>query len=188
MLSFPAPYGPALGFIELGSIARGIVVCDAMVKKAPVRILRAEAVSPGKYVVFFDGGEAEVDEAFRAGLEAARDSLIDKLMLPQPHEALWQGLAGTLQKPELDSLAVVETHSVAATLASSDAALKSADVKLMQWQLAKGIGGKGWFALTGPLEQIEAAVEAATRALGDGLLVGVEIVPRPHDELNGPVL
>ena len=25
-------------------------------------------------------------------------------------------------------------------------------------------------------------------ASGDGLLVGVEIVPRPHDELNGPVL
>ncbi len=188
MLSFPAPYGPALGFIELRSIARGVVVCDALVKKAPVRLLQAEAVSPGKFLVLFDGGEAEVEEAFRAGLEAARDALVDRLMLPQPHDALWLGLSGQLVRPELDSVGVVEVHSVAGTLAAADAALKAAGVSLVQWQLARGIGGKGWFALSGPLDEVEAAVEAATRALTDGLLAGVEIVARPHEELNGTVL
>lgn len=188
MLLLAAPYGQALGFLELRSIARGIVVCDALVKRAPVRILQAEPVSPGKYLVLFDGGEAEVDEAFRAGIEAARDGLVDRLMLPQPHEALWRGLAGTLQRPPLDSVAVIEAHSVAGTLAAADAALKAADVAMFQLQLAKGIGGKGWFALTGALDQLESATEAATRALADGLLAGVEIIARPHEELGAGVL
>jgi len=183
-----APYGRALGFLELRSIARGIVVCDALVKRAPVRILCAEPVSPGKYLVLFDGGEAEVDEAFRAGLEAAQGGLVDSLLLTQPHEALWNGLDGTLARPTLDSIAVVESHSVAGTLKAADRALKTAEVVLFQMQLAKGIGGKGWFALSGVLDQVESAIEAATQALADGLLAGVEIIARPHEELCGPVL
>jgi microcompartment protein CcmL/EutN len=183
-----APYGTALGFLELRSIARGIVVCDALVKKAPVRILFAEPVSPGKYLVLFDGGEAEVEEAFRAGLETARDGLVDSLMLSQPHEALWKGLDATLERPELDSICVVESHSVAGTMKAADRALKAAEVTLFQMQLAKGIGGKGWFALSGVLDQVESATEAATSALGDGLLAGVELIARPHEELSGPVL
>jgi microcompartment protein CcmL/EutN len=184
----PAPYGPALGFLELRSIARGIVVCDALVKKAPVRLLVSEPVSPGKYLVLFDGGEAEVDEAFRAGLEAARDSIVDQLMLPNPHGQLWLALADQLEKPALESIAVVESHSVAGTLASADAALKAAEVQLFQFQLAKGIGGKGWFAFSGVLDQVEAATQAATMALADGLLAGVEIVARPHEDLDGTAL
>jgi len=174
--------------IEVASIARGIVVCDALVKRAPARILVAEPVSPGKYLVLFDGGEAEVEESFHAGVAAAKDGLVDKLYLPQPHEALWSGLAGTLVRPELDSLCVVEVFSVAGTLLAADAALKAADVRMFQLQLAKGIGGKGWFALSGVLDQVESASEAATRALADGLLAGVEIIARPHEDLAGGVL
>lgn len=188
MLHSPAPYGRALGFLELRSIARGILVCDALVKRAPVRLLLTEPVSPGKYLILFDGGEAEVEESFRAAVEVAKDALVDKLMLSLPHEQLWAGIAGTLERPELDSIVVVEAHSVAGTLAAADAALKAADVRMFQLQLAKGIGGKGWFALSGSLDHVEAAAEAATRALGDGLLAGIEIVARPHEELVGTAL
>jgi microcompartment protein CcmL/EutN len=188
VLRAPAPYGPALGFLELRSIARGIVVCDALVKKAAVRLLVSEPVSPGKYLVLFDGGEAEVEEAFLAGLEAAKDALVDKLLLTNPHGQLWLALAARLERPALDSIAVVEAHSVAGTLAAADAAVKGGEVQLFQFQLAKGIGGKGWFAFSGVLDQVEAATQAATMALADGLLAGVEIVARPHEDLDGPAL
>lgn len=184
----PPPYGLALGLLEVRSIARGIVVCDAMVKRAEVRLLKTETVSPGKYVILFDGDEASADEAFRAAIDVAKDSLLDKLLLTQPAPALWDALAGTLPRPELDSIGVVETESIASTLAAADAALKAADVRLVQMQLAKGIGGKGWFAITGSLDMVEAAVEAATRDLAQGLLAGVEIVARPHEDLGGTAL
>ena len=46
------PAGPAYGLLELCSIARGIVTCDAMVKRAPVRTLVAGSVQPGKFLVY----------------------------------------------------------------------------------------------------------------------------------------
>jgi microcompartment protein CcmL/EutN len=188
MLLAPPPYGYALGLLEVRSIARGIVVCDAMVKKAEVRLLRTEPVSPGKYVILFDGAEADADEAFRAGREVAKDSLVDSLFLSDPDSQVWQALANALPKPPLDSVGVIETLSIASTISAADAAVKGADVTLFQMQLAKGIGGKGWFALTGPLHMVEAAIEAATRAVPDGLLAGVEIVAAPHGDLGGTAL
>ena len=40
------PMGPALALIELSSIARGHRVADAMLKRAPVRLMRADADQP----------------------------------------------------------------------------------------------------------------------------------------------
>ena len=52
--------GPALGLLELESLARGVVVADALVKQAAVHIALAEPVTPGKYLLVFTGAEAEV--------------------------------------------------------------------------------------------------------------------------------
>lgn len=182
------PYGRALGLLETRSIARGILVCDAMVKRAAVRLLRTETLSPGKYFILFDGDEASVDEAFRAGVEVAKDSLLDKLSLAQPDPQVWAALADLLDKPALDSVGVVETETISSTIRAADAAVKAAEVRLFQMQLAKGIGGKGWFAVTGSLDMVEAAVEAAVREVGQGLLAGVEIIAAPHDDLHGTAL
>jgi microcompartment protein CcmL/EutN len=39
--------GPAIGLIEVQSIARGITVADAMVKRAQVQLVVNRPVSPG---------------------------------------------------------------------------------------------------------------------------------------------
>lgn len=188
MLHAPPPYGQSLGLIETRSIARGVVVCDALVKKAPVRLLQTEPLTPGKYVILFDGDEASADESMKAALECAGDSLVDSLLLTNPHPVLWQALTNTLSRPTLDAVGVVETLTIASTLVACDAAMKTGEVGLVQMHLAKGIGGKGFFALTGPLDMVQAAVEAATRACADGLVAGVEILARPHGELDGTAL
>ena len=56
---------PALAVLEIASIARGLTVADALVKRAPVRILRADPITPGKYLLVFAGGEEEIEEADR---------------------------------------------------------------------------------------------------------------------------
>lgn len=185
MLHAPPPYGQALGLIETRSIARGVVVCDALVKRAAVRLLQTEPLTPGKYVILFDGSEAEVDESMLAGLEAAGDSLVDHLLLHQPAPALWAALSSAVARPVLDSIGVVETLTIASTLAACDAAMKAAHVELVQMHLARGIDGKGFFVITGSLDSVEAAVEAAASRCADGLVVGQEIVARPHEDLDG---
>ena len=94
----------ALALAELGSIARGHRVADAMLKRAPVNLVRADWVSPGKFLVLVDGGVAEVDEAYRVGLEVAGDRLLDRLFLPQAHLSLWPALAGEAKAGIIDAL------------------------------------------------------------------------------------
>jgi microcompartment protein CcmL/EutN len=179
--------GPALALVELGSIARGHRVADAMLKRAPVTLLRADFVSPGKFLVLVDGDTAAVDEAFRAGLEVAADRLVDKLFLPQAHEQLGAALRGEVGAQAagegVDALGVVETTTVAATIVAADAAAKAAAVRIIEMQLGRGLGGKAFFTVTGPLAEVEAAVEAATGVIEAALLHGTEIIPAPHQDL-----
>ncbi len=180
--------GPAVALLELESIARGMRLSDVLVKRAPVRLSRAEAVSPGKYLLLFAGGVAEVDEAFRAGVEAAGATLLDKLFLPYAAEALVAGLEGSFAIEWEESLGFVETHTVAAALLSADSTLKRSDVRLLKLDLARGIGGKGVFAITGPLHQVEAGLEFAASAIEPQLLLTTELLSSPSPELKGTVV
>jgi microcompartment protein CcmL/EutN len=181
-----APSGTSLALIEVASIARGHRVADAMVKRAPVELLRCEAVSPGKLLVLIEGEVASVDEAFRAGLEVAGDAALDKLYLPQPHEQLGGALRGEARAGEasgVGALGIVETTTVAATILAADAGTKAAAVRLIEMQLARGIGGKAYFVLTGELAEIEAAVEAGLGAIDAAFVCATEIIAAPHEDL-----
>jgi microcompartment protein CcmL/EutN len=173
--------GPALAVVELASIARGHRVADAMLKRAPVRLLRADAVSPGKFLVVVEGDVAAVDESFRVGADVAGDRAVDTLFLPQPHGLLWPALAGDARAGEgVESLGIVETTTVAATVRAADAAAKAAKVRITEMQLGRGIGGKAFFTVTGPLAEVEAAVDAAVGALDAAKVHTTEIIPAPH--------
>jgi microcompartment protein CcmL/EutN len=173
----------ALALIELSSIARGHVVADAMLKRAPVTLVRADFVSPGKFLVLVGGDVASVDESFRVGLEVGGDRIVDRLFLPHAHASLWPALSTAAKRPPIDSLGLVETTTVAATLLGADAAAKAAAVELFEMQLARGIGGKAFFTVTGLLAEVEAAVEAAVGVLDAALLVATEIIAAPHADL-----
>ncbi len=179
---------PALGLFELESLARGVVVADALVKQAAVHLSIAEAVTPGKYLLVFTGPVAEVQEAFGAGVEAGGHLIVDRLLLPHVAEALIEALQGRFQPAAHEAVGIVETHTVAATLLAGDVALKHATVTLTSLQLARGIGGKGWFTLSGVQHDVEAALEAVARAVAPPGLVATELIQRPHPELRGTVL
>ncbi len=177
--------GPALGLFELESLARGVVVADALLKQAQVRIVIAEPVTPGKYLLVFVGQVAEVAESFKAGIEAGGPLVLDSLYLPHLAEALMAVLLHgqvTQAKPG-EAVGLVELHTVAATLKAADVALKRAQVQLTHFQLAKGIGGKGWFTLSGEQHDVEAALEGVGASVESALLVGTELIARPHAEL-----
>jgi microcompartment protein CcmL/EutN len=184
---------PALALLEVASLARGVAVADAVMKRATVELLECGPVSPGKYLILFAGGVAETDESLRAGIAMAGDSLLDQLFLPFAHEqllpAIRAGVTGLTQNGDAEeSAGMVELLSVSAALRSADAACKAADVRLQMLQLARGIGGKAWFILRGELDSVEASVAAATEAAGRGLLAGAEIIARPHSALHGLAL
>jgi microcompartment protein CcmL/EutN len=174
---------PALGMLELTSIARGVIAADAMAKKAPVRILQSHPISPGKHLIVIAGGVAEVDESLAAGIAAAGATLVDRLFLPQAHAQLAPLVAGGAeQRAPTGAVAIFETYSATATVLAADAAAKAAEVTLLDMRLGQGLGGKGFFTMTGDLESIEAAAAAGQMVVDGGLVVGVEIIPRPHED------
>jgi len=181
-----AAAGPALGLVELASVARGMVTADAMVKRALVTLVRAHPVTPGKFVVLVAGGEEEVAQAMRVALETAADTLVDRLYLPKADPQLAPALCSAVQVDhtlQLDSLGIVETFSVASAVLSADRAVKAAQVRLVQLRLARGLGGRAFYLLSGELHQVEAGVEAGSSIIHDGMLLTTEIIARPHPDL-----
>ncbi len=174
---------PALGVLEVGSIARGLFVADALVKRARVRMLRADPVTPGKYLLVFAGPEEETKESLDAALDAAGADAIDSLLLPGVHGAILPALDGVQPGPVDGSLGVLEMRTVAATLLAADAALKTADVVLVGLHLARGIDGKGYVVFSGAQESVEASLEAGDEAVSPEHRAGRELVARPHPDM-----
>jgi microcompartment protein CcmL/EutN len=133
--------------------------------------------------VLFIGDVASVDEAMRAGTEVAGDALVDSVFLPHVHAEIPPALEHAPSVGAIQSLAVVETLSVASTVLACDAALKAARVTLVAMRLAQGLGGKGYFVVSGELYDAEAAESAAIQAIDSTLVLGREIIAAPHDDL-----
>ena len=175
---------PAIGLLEVSSLARGFVVTDAVVKKAAVTLLGSHPIAPGRYITLFWGSVAEVEESFIAGEEVAREVLVDSLLLPGADEQLIEALtSGRGRQPGLDALGILETYSITGALLAADAACKAAEVELLEIRLAHGLGGKGLWVVTGALHDVEAAVEAGEEILDSGVLVRTEIIARPHPDM-----
>ncbi|ACY18288.1 BMC domain-containing protein [Haliangium ochraceum] len=185
------PDRPALGVLELTSIARGITVADAALKRAPSLLLMSRPVSSGKHLLMMRGQVAEVEESMIAAREiagAGSGALLDELELPYAHEQLWRFLDAPVVadawEEDTESVIIVETATVCAAIDSADAALKTAPVVLRDMRLAIGIAGKAFFTLTGELADVEAAAEVVRERCGARLLE-LACIARPVDELRG---
>jgi len=180
---------PAIGMVEFNSVAVGIYTCDSMIKKAPVTALSATPVCPGKYVVLLRGDEASVAESIKLGRELAGEKLVDSFIIPNVHLGVVPAILGTADIKTLGAVGVLETFSVASAILAADAAVKAAEIELIEIRLARGLGGKSFVTLTGELPQVEAAVTAGVGVIsGEGMLVSRVIIPSPHPDLEEFIL
>lgn len=175
---------PAIALLELDSIAVGIRVGDAMVKRAPVRRTFAGTVHPGKYLVYVAGDVASVEEALAAGLDAACDALVDQIFLPDAHPQVVEAIGGIRRQGAWEALGVVETRTVAAIVGAADRGVKGAEVELQEIRLADELGGKAYCLFRGLVADVEIAVELAVESLRcPELLVARVVIPQLHEEM-----
>src|SRR3954467_10935192 len=83
----------------------------------------------------------------------------------------------------LEALGMIETKGLVPLVEASDAMLKSANVTLIGWQK---IGSGMVTALgVGDVAAVKAAIGAgAAAAARVGEVVGVQVIPRPHEDLG----
>jgi len=171
---------PAIGVVELNSLARGTVVADAMVKRAPVNLLDSHPICPGKFLIIVAGMVDDVKEAMDAGRHYAGYTMTDSTIIENLHPQVLPAIQGANPVPSISSVGLLETWVSPSCVIAADAACKAADITLIEVRLANGLGGKAYMTLTGELHEVEAAMEAAVRAVTSGHLIRHEIIPAPH--------
>jgi microcompartment protein CcmL/EutN len=177
----------ALSILEFGSIASGILALDALVKEARVEILSVRVVEPGKYLILFTGGIADVDAGLKRARTVRPDDLLDQLFIPGVHpdvvSALRLGDTGQCG-PCGESLGVIETLTIAAAIDAADRAAKGAEVRIIQIRIGPQMGGKATVKMTGRVGEVEAAVGYAEEAAAERGGIGRRtIIANPHAEL-----
>src|SRR6266568_3556306 len=83
----------------------------------------------------------------------------------------------------LEALGMIETKGLVALIEASDAMIKAANVQLIGWQ--KIGSGLVTALVVGDVAAVKAAVDAGAAAAGRiGEVVGVQVIPRPHEDIT----
>lgn len=174
----------AIGLVEFISISKGIEAADVMVKAADVEILSSNTICPGKYIVMVCGSTSAIESSIEAGINTGGEMVVDSFILSNVHKSVLSAITNTSSDYEMGALGIIETFSVASLITAADAAVKAADVNLMEIRLATGIGGKAFVTMTGDVAAVKCAVEAGCGIAGDkGLLVNSVVIPAPSEKL-----
>ena len=170
--------------IELNSIARGIEAGDAIIKTANVKLVAAYAACPGKYIVMVRGQVSAVKSAIEVGAKVSGKSLINDIVIANIHDQVFKALSCATEISAKGAVGVIETYSLATAILVSDAAVKTANVELLEIRLGRGLGGKAFTVLTGDVSSVRAAVDAAEEASKEGgLLAHTAVIPRISEEM-----
>jgi ethanolamine utilization protein EutM len=86
----------------------------------------------------------------------------------------------------LEALGMIETKGLAPLVEACDAMLKAANVQLVGWD--KIGSGLVTAFVVGDVAAVKAAVDAGAAAAGRiGEVVGVQVIPRPHEDVSGMI-
>ncbi|MDR2257760.1 MAG: BMC domain-containing protein [Treponema sp.] len=174
----------AIGFVELSSIAKGIEAADAILKTAETRLIFAKETCPGKYNILFCGAVAAVTASAEAVKRLCGHYVMDSTVIPRLAPQVIPAINQCSPPREVNALGVLEFYTITRAVYAADAAVKAADVELLNVRLATGIGGKSFVVFTGDVAAVSAAAaEGAREAEADGAVVAVTVIPNPRREI-----
>ena len=174
----------AIGLLELTSIAKGIEATDIMLKAADVELLTSRSICSGKYMVLVRGDVAACNASVAAGEALGRETVADSIVIPNLHDEVFPAISQSSDIDAVAALGILEAFNVATLIEGADAAVKAADVRLLEIRLAMALGGKAFCVLTGEVAAVRAAVETGKMVIGEkGLLTNWAVIPSPDPAL-----
>ena len=174
----------SIGFLEFNSIAKGIEAADAVIKAADVQLMFAKAGCPGKYYLLFHGEVAAVQASLDAGEVIGGKHVVDHCVIPRVHPQVIKAIGMANMPENTGAIGVMEFYSVTASIYAADAAVKAADVSLIDLRLGTGIGGKSFVTLTGDVAAVTEAIRCGiSTPNAEGMLVSSVVIPNPAPEL-----
>ena len=179
----------SIGIIEFNSIAKGIEASDIMMKAGEVELLRANSICPGKFISMISGDVSAVESSVEAGVEIGKETVVNSLVISRIHPEVLRAVSGTTEITEFGALGVLEYYDVTTAINGADAAVKAANVSLIEIRLGFAIGGKSFVTLTRDVGAVNEAVKVGSD-LGKemGILVYSTVIPSPRKELYEKLL
>lgn len=179
----------AIGLLELTSIAKGIEATDFMLKASDVELLMSRSICSGKYIVLVRGDVAACYSSLSAGEKVAPECVADSIVIPNLHQDIFPAISQATLVNDVEALGILEGFNVATLIEASDAAVKSAEVKLLEIRIAMALGGKAFAILTGSVAAVKSAVDTGKDLLGEkGMLTNWAVIPSPKKELVSELL
>ena len=179
----------SVGLIELSSIAAGFSVADNALKAGNVRLVLSRSICSGKYMVLIAGDTAGVEAAIATASEAAGGCLIDHVVISNLHPDVFTAIGRTSPVEPTGALGIIESFNVATLIEAADAAVKAANVTLLEVRLAMALGGKAFATMTGDVASVQAAVAAGRAVIAEaGVLVNAVVISRPHPDVYREVI
>ena len=173
-----------IGFLELNSIAKGMEAADIVLKTAEVNLIFSRPGCPGKYYRLFTGEVAAVKSSLDAGIKVGGDHVVDSCVIPMVHPQVVAAINMTAMPEEFMAIGVMEFYSVTASIYGADAAVKAADVDLIDVRLGTGIGGKSYVILTGEVAAVRESISCGIHTPNaEGMVISSVVIPSPHPEL-----
>lgn len=173
-----------IGFLELNSIAKGVEAADIVLKTAEVELIFSRAGCPGKYYILFTGEVAAVKASLEAGAAVGGSYTVDSCVIPRVHPQVIQAINLAASPEGVNAIGVMEFFSVTASIYAADAAVKAADVELIDVRLGTGIGGKSFVVLTGEVAAVREAIECGIHTENaEGMEVSHVVIPNPRREI-----
>lgn len=174
----------SIGLLEFKSIAKGIEATDAMLKSANIELILSTPVCPGKYVTVISGEVGAVKNAVEAGKIVGSTFTIEAYVIPNINENVFPALTGTICFDNVASIGIIETISAISSIIAGDIAVKSANVKLMEIRVARGLGGKGFVMMTGEVAAVKASITTCEDRMKDeGSIISSVVIASPSKEL-----
>ena len=83
-----------------------------------------------------------------------------------------------------DSIGVFETMTMTATIEGADTMVKTSDVRIVELRLGKGLAGKSYVIVTGTIQDVQSAMDAALESVKErGIVISSVVIPSINKEL-----
>ena len=128
------------------------------------------------------GAVADVEASLRAGKDIAGGTVVDEFLIQNADPQLAPAIKGKVKVASIVAVGIIETKEVASAIFAADAAVKAADVTLIEARNQPG--AKGMVVVTGEVGAVRAAVAAGVATIKrEGMLIAEVVIPYAHEAL-----
>ena len=170
--------------VEFKSISRGLIVTDAILKTANVRLVLGTTLCPGKYLTIVEGDVAAVEKAQDTADRLGGRQVFSSFVVSGINNEVISAINGYSAKPLMDSIGIIESLQMANLIKAADISLDSAEVEIVELRFGKGCGVNSFYIITGDLVSVNEACRNAVSFLSErGALLAFRVIANPDKDL-----